>query len=154
LIFLVGCPAGLPQRLEDTVREKIPDEYRGKQMPAGWWTDPDIIEEGKRIYEGKANPKVACAACHGRDGRPVLSTARDFRKHPSLHHVIDAYCYWRISEGVPNTAMSGFKQHLAEDQIWKVMAYIHTFYRNETEMQNNQGRAMARSESMLFHSKP
>ncbi|HEY5595080.1 MAG TPA: hypothetical protein VIL61_08000, partial [Nitrospiria bacterium] len=31
----------------------VPAEYADKHMPAGWWTDPKIIEEGKKIFIGE-----------------------------------------------------------------------------------------------------
>ena len=35
--------------------------------------------------------------------------------------------FWRVSEGVPNTKMKAWKEHLTEQQIWEVIAYDHTF---------------------------
>lgn len=31
-----------------------PAEYADKHMPAGWWTDPKIVEEGRELYIGRA----------------------------------------------------------------------------------------------------
>ena len=56
-----------------------PAEYADKHMPAGWWSDPKIIEEGRELYIGGKNPDVNCASCHGKDGKPVKAGARDFR---------------------------------------------------------------------------
>ena len=49
----------------------IPPEYQDKQMPNGWLTDPQVLAEGKAIYEGKTNPKIKCALCHGENGTPT-----------------------------------------------------------------------------------
>ena len=105
----------------------IPESYRDKQMPEGWWTDPAVIAEGKRIYEGKANARVICAACHGKYGKPKLRGARDLTDASYVNRFTDGYWFWRISEGVPDTAMKGWKGALSEEAIWKVIAYIHTF---------------------------
>lgn len=107
----------------------VPDEYKGKQMPAGWWTDPKVLEAGKQIYEGKANPEVKCFECHGADGVPTRKGrgARDFRNATNTNRFSDEYWFWRISEGVPKTKMQGWKEHLSEEQRWQVMAYEHTF---------------------------
>ena len=32
--------------------DSVPAAYADKHMPAGWWTDPKVIKEGKEIYFG------------------------------------------------------------------------------------------------------
>ena len=59
-----------------------PAEYADKHMPAGWWADDKIVEEGRQLYIGAKNPDVNCASCHGKDGKPVKAGARDFRNPP------------------------------------------------------------------------
>jgi mono/diheme cytochrome c family protein len=104
----------------------IPKDYQGKTMPAGWWTDPNIVEEGKKIYTGMVNMMANCSACHGPDGKPVLPEARDLRDAAYVAKITEAYWFWRVSVGVTGTPMQGFKGILKEDQIWKVIAYEHT----------------------------
>ncbi len=105
---------------------EIPLEYQ-KTMPPGWWTDPKIIEEGKAIYEGQVYPDVVCAACHGRDGVPILTGAADFRNPDLVEGWSDAFWYWRIAKGVPGTAMTAWEEKLTPEEIFKVMAYVNTF---------------------------
>jgi mono/diheme cytochrome c family protein len=105
----------------------VPAEYQDKHMPEGWWTDPAVIEEGKAIFEGKDDPDVNCASCHGREGKPKKKGARDFRVQERLKLYSDSFWFWRISEGVPRTKMKAWKDKLSEEQRWKVMAYEHTF---------------------------
>ena len=50
----------------------VPADYADKHMPAGWWTDPKVIEEGRQIYSGEVNQLVNCRSCH-KDGQPVKS---------------------------------------------------------------------------------
>ncbi|MBI3811334.1 MAG: c-type cytochrome [Nitrospirae bacterium] len=105
----------------------VPAEYADKHMPAGWWTDPKIVEEGKAIFEGRADSDVNCSSCHGRDGKPKKKGARDFRVGERMKLYSDSFWFWRISEGVPNTKMKSWKSKLTEEQRWKVMTYEHTF---------------------------
>lgn len=105
----------------------VPAEYADKHMPAGWWTDPKIVEEGKKIFTGETNIDVNCASCHGKDGKPVKKGARDFRRAERISMYSDSFWFWRISEGVPNTKMKPWKEKLSEEDRWKVMAYEHTF---------------------------
>lgn len=104
-----------------------PAEYADKHMPAGWWTDQKIIDEGRSIYIGEKNPDVNCASCHGKDGKPVKAGARDFRNAERMKMYSDSVWFWRISEGVPNTKMKAWKSKLPEEDRWKVMAFERTF---------------------------
>lgn len=104
-----------------------PAEYADKHMPAGWWADEKIIEEGRQIFIGAKNIDVNCASCHGKDGKPVKAGARDFRNTERMKLYSDSVWFWRISEGVPNTKMKPWKSKLPEEDRWKVMAFERTF---------------------------
>ena len=119
---------------ENTPKESapaIPPEYQDKQMPSVWLTDPQVLAAGKAIYEGKTNPKVKCAGCHGEDGTPTRKGrgAPDFSV-PSEARVSDAQWFWKISEGKQRTKMRSHKKHLTEEQRWQVIAYMRTFVKN------------------------
>lgn len=104
-----------------------PAEYADKHMPAGWWADPKIIEEGRELYIGGKNPDVNCASCHGKDGKPVKAGARDFRNADRMKLYSDSVWFWRVSEGVPNTKMKPWKSKLPEEDRWKIIAFERTF---------------------------
>jgi len=106
--------------------DPVPSSYAYKHMPAGWWTNPKVIQEGRDIYFGEAHPLVACNSCHGQDGRPVASGG-GLRDQNNTSRFSDSYWYWRVAEGIPKTPMTPWKSLLSEDQIWKVIAFIHTF---------------------------
>ena len=109
------------------------------KMPRDWWTNQRIILEGKMIYDGIQNPSVNCAACHGRDGKSVMSGAKELkdanakgsektdvsRKKP-LKEWSDKDWFDSIKKGVPETAMLGWEQALSDSDIWKVAAYCAT----------------------------
>ena len=104
-----------------------PAEYGDKHMPAGWWADEKIIEEGRQLFIGAKNPDVNCASCHGKDGKPVKAGARDFRVSERMKLYSDSVWYWRISEGVPNTKMKSWKSKLSEEDRWKLVSFERTF---------------------------
>jgi mono/diheme cytochrome c family protein len=104
-----------------------PAEYADKHMPAGWWADPAIAEEGKQIFIGAKNPDVNCSSCHGKDGKPVKAGARDFRVTDRMKLYSDSVWLWRISEGVPNTKMKSWKSKLSEEDRWKLVAFERNF---------------------------
>jgi mono/diheme cytochrome c family protein len=104
----------------------IPPEFQ-KLMPEGWWTDEKIVARGKQLYEGAVKSDVTCAACHGRDGQPVLTGARDFRDQELVAKMSPTYWFWRVAAGVPGTPMTPMRDKLTDEEIWQVIAYQHTF---------------------------
>lgn len=104
-----------------------PAEYADKHMPAGWFADPKIAEEGRELFIGAKNPDVNCASCHGKDGKPVKAGARDFRVTERMKLYSDSVWFWRISEGVPNTKMKSWKSKLSEEDRWKLVAFERNF---------------------------
>lgn len=98
----------------------VPAEYADKHMPAGWWTDTNIIEEGRQIYS-----QEGCRSCH-KDGQPVKSGV-GLRDQKNTSRFSDSYWFWRVAEGVPKTTMKAWKSYLSEEQIWQVIAFTHQF---------------------------
>jgi len=118
----------------------VPKAYAEKHMPGGWWTNPKIIQEGKKIfyttvlkYEFKRKMRTAkkgCSTCHGIDpkkDRPKKRGSPDFRVRERVNRFSDSYWFWRVSEGVAKTRMPSWKKKLSEQEIWKVIAYQHTW---------------------------
>jgi mono/diheme cytochrome c family protein len=129
MLTAVGLVSG--QSLKEPALSKLPPEYQSKHMPAGGWSDPKMIKEGKEIFEGMVNAMVNCSVCHGMDGKPMLPGSRDFRDAGYMGKMTDSYWFWRIAEGVPDTQMMGFKKMLKEEQIWKVISYENTFAKTQ-----------------------
>lgn len=138
-VFLISVVLILPLFVFDSCSKKeaaqkaamaipeVPAEYKDKHMPDGWWTDEKVVAEGKDLYDGKQNIDVNCGACHGMNGMPVLSGSRDLRDASLVDKWSDGYWLWKVSEGIPDTAMTGWKDKLTEEEIWKVIAYARTF---------------------------
>jgi formylglycine-generating enzyme required for sulfatase activity len=99
---------------------QVPADYADKHMPAGWWTDTNVIEEGRQIYSAEG-----CRSCH-KDGRPVKSGG-GLRDQKNIRRFSDSYWFWRVAEGVPKTTMKAWKSYLSEEQIWQVIAFVHQF---------------------------
>jgi mono/diheme cytochrome c family protein len=110
------------------------------KMPRDWWTNWRIILEGKDIFDGAYNPSVNCSVCHGRDGKPVMSGARDLRdadapgsskttesRRRPFKEWSDEDFFEAESKGVPHTPMPGWEIFLNESDLWKVVSYVATF---------------------------
>ena len=83
-----------------------------------------ILDEGKAIFIRE------CMVCHGDAGRgngPYRSTIQpgppDFGDG-SYGDYTDSDYFWRISEGVPWTAMPSWKLQYGEEDRWKLVHYI------------------------------
>ena len=85
----------------------------------------DIFDEGKQLFNQK------CLRCHGGSGNGQGTYARQTLTHPAnLHERIsnfpppgDNYHFWRMSEGVPGTAMPPWGWSLDETTRWKIATY-------------------------------
>lgn len=113
---------------DEGAEEAIPPEYAGKIMPAGMREDSKVRVTGKDIYEGKVNPELNCARCHGSDGKPTKlgKGAPDLSDPVATKKHSDAEWFWRISEKKSGSKMPGYKDKLTEEQRWQVIAYLRT----------------------------
>lgn len=101
--------------------EPVPAEYAGKTSPLG----ADAATAGATVFN------TNCSTCHGPQGHgdgpagasldPAPKNLVDLTKVAS-----DDYFFWRISTGRSGTAMVAWKGVLTDEQIWQVVAYIHT----------------------------
>ena len=127
MVSILILSGGMAYSEEPVPLPEVPAEYADKKMPAGFLTDPKVLEEGALIYTGEVNPQVNCASCHGKDGKPVKKGARDFRDKAQMGRMSDAFWFWRVSEGVPKTKMKAWRTKLTEEQIWQVIAFERQF---------------------------
>ena len=56
----------------------VPPEYSGRHMPSGWWTDPKMIEAGRKTFN--APSAVADMASQGRRVRVTSGGAREMKE--------------------------------------------------------------------------
>ncbi|MBF0275356.1 MAG: c-type cytochrome [Nitrospinae bacterium] len=109
----------------------VPEKFKNKKMPEGYWTDPEILALGKRVYNGEEVDGVACKTCHGETGTPLMTNARDFRDPTWVNGASDAFWFWRVWDGVEDTPMAAWGEdyELTEKQVWAAIAYEHTFHK-------------------------
>jgi mono/diheme cytochrome c family protein len=101
--------------------EPVPAEYAGKTNPLG----ADAATAGATVFN------TNCSACHGSqahgDGPAGASLDPAPKNLVELSKVAsDDYLFWRISTGRSGSAMVAWKGILTDEQIWQVIAYIHT----------------------------
>jgi cbb3-type cytochrome c oxidase subunit I/cbb3-type cytochrome c oxidase subunit II len=101
--------------------------FSGSDSLAATWTS--VFEEGKKLYIQK------CLSCHGCSGNGQGPYARQVLTRPAnLHERLINYPdpdapfhFWRVSAGVPGTAMPPWGLSLDEDTIWKINTYEMSF---------------------------
>lgn len=124
-LALAACGGGGSTASEE--RPAPPAEYAGKSNPVSG--DAAAIAAGKDLFA------TNCATCHGDKGMGDGPTAASLDPKPKplateMGTLKDDYIFWRISEGGAfspfNSAMPAWKASLTEDQIWQVIAFLHT----------------------------
>jgi cytochrome c oxidase cbb3-type subunit 2 len=85
----------------------------------------DALEEGKAIFIRE------CWVCHGDAGRGngvyragLRPIPPDFSDSQHYNSFTDSDYFWRISEGLPWSAMPVWKERYSEEDRWKVVHYL------------------------------
>lgn len=92
--------------------------------------DPVSLEQG-RVYYAQL-----CVSCHGVRGDGLGEWAYRVAPRPAdltrerTRQRSDAQLYEIISEGLPGTAMIGWKRHLSEQQRRQVVVYVRSLSRS------------------------
>ena len=94
---------------------------------------PNIIKEGKLLYEGKGT----CVSCHGSSGkgngelgRQLNPSPRDFSNCRFHARRRDGELFWILKNGSPGTGMIPMiPVTITEEEAWKILAYERTFCR-------------------------
>ena len=132
MIAVVAAVVVVPAVAQHMLPPRVPidhlEEARALRSPLP--DSPDVVEQGKSLYHGKGT----CASCHGPEGAgdgPVASqlnpSPRNFQ-HPGFwRHRTEGEIFWVIKNGSPGTSMIGFAGQLADEEIWALIQYEHTF---------------------------
>jgi mono/diheme cytochrome c family protein len=122
----------------DVLRPRVPSDHmeRARQMTNPYPQTPDIIAQGKTLFEGKA----FCRTCHGLDGKGLGSDIdpdnfrgplpRNFTDKDWQAARTDGELFWILKNGSKGTAMASFiPLVLTEEEAWKVINYVRSFAR-------------------------
>jgi mono/diheme cytochrome c family protein len=103
----------------------VPKDYEGRRATVA--PGPEAFAQGRKIYAER------CASCHGPDGLGNGEASNALSPSPALLAymirrpiAVDEYLLWTISEGGAQfgSKMPAFKDTLASDDIWRVVAYM------------------------------
>ena len=118
--------------MHDPDEGDLPADYANLTNPVPLTLD--TLERGKQIFTRE------CLVCHGDSGRgdgpyaaglqPMPPSFDDPEAYGTLENPIfsDADYYWRISEGLPWSAMPVWKSQYSEDDRWAVVHYVRSVF--------------------------
>lgn len=130
-----GLPAGIisavpePSRVETWIANAAKDWFlsRGaKTVPA------EPPRTAASIAAGQGTYGMACAFCHGRDGRTLPAVAHSMYPRvlnlssPEVQKNSDKEIFWVIKHGLRMTAMPGFGPILSDQEIWQLTDYVRS----------------------------
>lgn len=99
--------------------------YSGDPTASETWAE--LFDTGKQLFTQK------CLRCHGGSGNGQGPYARQTLTHPAnlneriINFPGENYLLWRISEGVPGTAMPPWSWSLDETTRWQIATYESSF---------------------------
>ena len=120
-LALSACGSGTP--VPTATLAPVPADFAGKTNPLD--ANADAIALGAKTF------KRQCETCHGETAHGDGPASVGLNPRPGnlvdLQKVVkDDYIFWRISAGKEGTAMVAWKGVLKEEQIWQIVAFLHT----------------------------
>jgi mono/diheme cytochrome c family protein len=107
--------------------------------PAGMLTSDEAVRSGAELYQKN------CSICHGASGHGDGPQARSLDPAPAdLRNLSGAradrgYWFLRIQRGGKEgplarerSAMPGWREHLTDEQIWQIVAYLNELAGEDT----------------------
>ena len=114
----------------------------------------EAVEDGKAIYTRE------CWVCHGDSGRGngayrsgLRPIPPDFSDKNHYGPFTDSDYFWRISEGLPWSAMPVWKERYSEEDRWKVVHYLRVNF-TQTEKRPESAASQVYPDNYLAASMP
>ncbi len=117
--------------MRDPAEGDVPTDYANLTNPVELTIE--ALDEGKHIFIRE------CMVCHGDSGRGDGPYAEGLQPSPpdfgdgSYGDYTDADYFWRISEGLPWSAMPTWKLQYSEEDRWKLVHYLRAIFAQTEE---------------------
>jgi mono/diheme cytochrome c family protein len=112
--------------MRDPMEGDPPPDYTARTNPLQLTVE--LLDEGKAIFTRE------CLICHGDAGRGHGPYRQGLQPSPpdfgdgSYGDFSDPDYFWRISEGVPWTAMPAWKTQYSDEDRWKLVHYVRSIF--------------------------
>lgn len=124
--------SGMAMAVQDADMDDLMAYYASQAIVPGVPVKPELVDQGKAIYENGIGSKglAACAACHGPNG-----VGNPPAKFPALHSQHVAYTIKQLQtfrdgtrENDPNRMMRDIASLMSEQEIEAVAMYLSTLH--------------------------
>ena len=126
MLFLIGCKANPPSRVEKKVVQESKDLVIGGKD----WHNP-VPTDASSVKLGGQHFQHHCQVCHGLDGHTTGVTFAQKMSPPvpdlgsaDIQKYTDGQLKWVIENGIRMTGMPGWKGLLEDDEMWQIVHYI------------------------------
>jgi mono/diheme cytochrome c family protein len=115
-----------PSTLERTLAGRAMDVYADRHKPSG---DNPVPPTSANLIDGARAYEAHCALCHGGAAEKISPLQNQFNPPaPQLinrvPHDPPAWLFWVTKHGVRMTGMPAWTGLLADDDMWKIVAFI------------------------------
>lgn len=130
--ILTADISALPQPgpFETRMAASVRDWYIGRA--AAHLSSKAPLNNASEVSQGEGLFSMACAACHGKDGRNPTNIGKSMYPRvldlgsPEVQKLSDSEIFWVIKNGVRLSGMPGFGNILSDDEIWQATSFVRS----------------------------
>lgn len=119
-----------PGPLETRMFTSVRDWYIHKAAARSFSRAP--ADDAAEIAAGQGLFSMACASCHGTDGRSPTNIGNAMYPRAlslssrEVQHLSDPELFWVIKNGIRFSGMPGFGNTLSDEEIWQATYYVRS----------------------------
>ncbi len=129
--ILTADISALPQPgpFETRVATSVRDWYIGR---AAAGSSSARANDASEVSEGQGLFGIACASCHGKDGRSPTNIGKSMYPRvldlgaPEVQKLSDGEIFWVIKNGIRLSGMPGFGKILSDQEISQATCYVRS----------------------------
>jgi mono/diheme cytochrome c family protein len=124
------CALPQPGLFETRIFTTVRDWYVQKAAAQSVTKAPAV--DASEISAGRGLFSMACASCHGTDGRSPTNIGKSMHPRaldlgsPEVQRLSKPELFWVIKNGVRFSGMPGFGNTLSDDEIWQATYYVRS----------------------------
>lgn len=91
-----------------------------------------LLNNASEVSKGEALFGMACASCHGKDGRNPTNIGKSMYPRvldlgsPEVQKLSDREIFWVVKNGIRLSGMPGFGNILSDDEIWQTTSFVRS----------------------------
>lgn len=123
-------PGGFETRVANLARNWYIRRAAARSSSRPPASDAAAISAGEGLFG------MACASCHGKDGRHPSNIGQAMYPRvldlgsPDVQKLSDAELFWVVKNGIRLSGMPGFGKILSDDEIWQAAYYVRSLHKS------------------------